>query len=238
MSDAFRNAVIRPIVNRWLATSDVSWRTLRTPDGPPVARSEGPDPDRVLLTGAGISMGYGMESHDVALPGQLARRVTAITGRGVQVDVVAGETLTVEDAVANLTVKRLRELDLVIATPGTFEKLLLLPVSAWRARIELILDHFAENAPASLRVQFVAVPELSHILRMPWPLAVLADRSSRALNRSLAEACAARPYAEFVPFRPTEPVGRGGTGRTYERWADLLAPRVAAALEQHARASA
>src|SRR4051812_19821667 len=125
MSEAVRKTLVSLFVERWLATSDNSWRTLPTPSGPPVAHSDGPDPDRILLFGSGISMGYGMTTHDLALAGQLARQVSERTGRGVQVDVVAGEDLTVENALKNLTVARLRELDVVIATPGTLEKLLL-----------------------------------------------------------------------------------------------------------------
>jgi hypothetical protein len=233
MSEAVRKTLVSLFVERWLATSNNSWRTLPTPSGPPVAHSDGPDPDRVLLFGSGISMGYGMKTHDLALAGQLARQVSDLTGRGVRVDVVTGENLTVENALKNLTVARLRELDVVIATPGTLEKLLLMPVSTWRARVDYLLDHFAANAPASLRVLFVGVPEVSRIVRMPRLLGFLAARSALALNRSLEAACAPRPYVEYIPFQPTERTGRDGTGRTYELWASLIAPSVAEALNEH-----
>lgn len=235
MLDALRTTVITPMVERWLVTSDASWRTLPVPSGPPVASSAGPDPDRILLFGSGIAMGYGMKTHDLALAGHLARQVSDLTLRGVQVDVITGEHLTVDNALKNLTVSRLRELDVVIATPGTLEKLLLMPISVWRARIEYLLDHFAESAPASLRVLFVAVPEMSKIVRMPGLLGWAADRSARALNRALEDACAARSYVEFIPFQPTERSGRAGTGRTYRHWASLIAPAVAVALNEHQR---
>lgn len=237
MLESVRKALIAPLVERWLATSSQSWRTLPVPSGPPVAHSDGPDPDRVLLFGAGISMGYGMKTHDLALPGQLARQVSDLTGRGVQIDVVTGENLTLANALSNLSVARLRELDVVMATPGSLDKLLLMSVPVWRQRVDFLLDHFATNAPASLRVLFIGVPEVSHLVRMPRLLAYSADRSARALNASLESACAARPYVQFIPFRPTEPVGRDGTGRTYERWASLLAPQVATALNEHQRVS-
>ncbi len=233
MFETLRRAVITPMVDRWLRTSQASWRTLSTPAGPPVAHSEGPDPDRVLLLGSGIAMGYGMTSHDLALAGQIARKISDLTLRGVQVDVIAGENLTVENVLKNLTVARLREFDVIITTPGELDKLLLLPVSTWRSSIEYLLDHFSTNAPASLRVLFVAVPEVSKIVRMPALLGWLADRSARHLNRALEQSCAGRAYAEFVPFRPTEFSGRSGTGRTYEQWAGLIAPSVATALNAH-----
>ena len=235
MFEALRTAVVTPMVERWLVASGSSWRTLPVPSGPPVAQSVGPDPDRVLLFGSGIAMGYGMKTHDLALAGQLARQVSDLTLRGVQVDVVTGEHLTVDNALKNLTVSRLRELDVVVATPGTLEKLLLMPVSVWRSRIDFLLDHFAVNAPASLQVLFVAVPEMSKVVRMPRLLGWLADRSARALNRSLEASCASRSYVQFIPFQPTERSGRSGTGRTYQHWASLIAPSVAVALNEHQR---
>jgi hypothetical protein len=237
MFEAFRTAFVTPMVKRWLRTSGASWQTLPVPSGPPVVHAAGPDPDRILLVGAGISMGYGMTSHDVALAGQIARQVSEITMRGVRVDIVVGEDLTVEAARKNLSTRRLRELDVIIATPGTLDKLLLLPVAAWRKRIEYLLEHFSTHAPASLRVLFVAVPEVSKIVRMPRLLGLLADRSARSLNRALEASCAARPYAEFVEFRPTERAGRNGTGRTYEQWAGLIAPTAARALDEHHKVS-
>jgi len=237
MFETFRTTVITPIVERWLASSRTSWRTLPVPSGPPVAHSEGPDPDRILLFGSGIAMGYGMKTHDLALAGQIARQVSDITMRGVQVDVITGEHFTVDNALNNLTISRLRELDVIIATPGTLEKLLLMPLSTWRTRVEFLLDHFAVNAPASLRVLFVAVPEISMVVRMPRLLGWVADRSARSLNRVLEASCAARPYVEFIPFRPTERSGRDGTGRTYQQWASLIAPSVAVALNEHQKVS-
>lgn len=237
MFETLRAAIVTPVVERWLRSSRTSWRTLPVPAGAPVAHVGGPDPDRILLFGAGISIGYGMASHDLALPGHLARQVSELTGRGVQVDIIAGEHLTVQNALTNLTVSRLRELDIVIATPGSLEKLLLLPVRSWRTRVDHLLDHFSANAPASLRVLFIAVPEISTIVRMPRLLGTLADSSARKLNKSLEDACATRPYAHFVPFHPAQQSGREGTGRTYEYWATLIAPSVAAALDEHQKVS-
>ena len=235
MFERLRTSIVTPLAERWLLTSRSSWRTLPVPSGPPLARSEGPDPDRILLFGSGISMGYGMASHELALAGNLARQVSDLTRRGVQVDIITGEHLTVDSGLKSLTISRLRELDVVIATPGSLEKLLLMPSGVWTARMEFLLEHFAQHAPASLRVLFIGVPEMSRVVRMPRLLGFLADRSARALNRALEISCASRPYAQFVPFRPTEFSGREGTGRTYEHWASLIAPAVAAALEEHQR---
>lgn len=234
MFEAIRAAVISPWIRRWLLTAPTSWRTLsEPPSGPASAVVAGPDPDRILLIGAGIAMGYGTASHELALPGRIARQVSERTGRGVHIDVVASEDLTVDTALDVLTVARLREVDVIITTPGTLESLLLMPGPTWRERVEYLLDHFSLNAPASLRVLCVAAPEMSKVVRMPRLLGWLIDRSARRLNSALEASCADRTYAQFVPFRPTERAGRDGTGRTYELWATLLAPSVAAALQEN-----
>ena len=233
MFESLRTAVVAPLVERWLARSRASWRNLPLPSGQQIVQTAGPDPDRILLIGAGIAMGYGMKSHDEALAGEIARQVSELTQHGTQVDVVVGERLTVEVALKNLSVSRLRELDVVITTSGSLDRLLLLPMSVWAGRTELFLNHFAKNAPASLRVLVVGVPEISKVVKVPWLFSELADRWARKLNRVLEMSCATRPYAQFIPFQPTELSGRDGTGRTYRNWAGLIAPSVAAAVQQH-----
>ena len=221
------------LVTRWLAGSRRSWQSLPVPSGPPAAYRDGPDPDRVLLFGSGIAMGYGVGSHDLALAGQIAHRVSDLTRRGVRVDVVAAESLSSQDVLDHLTVSRLRALDAVILTPGSLAHVILMPVARWRQVIEEQLDHFAASAPASLRVVFVAVPEISQILVAPRLLGYLGDRSARTLNRELERLCAARDYVTFVPFLPLKRTDLAETGDAYREWAGLIAPAVATALDEH-----
>ena len=221
------------LMTRWLANSRRIWRRMPVPPGPPAAHTDGPDPDRVLLFGSGIAMGYGVPSHDLALAGQIAHRVSELTRRGVRVDVIAAESLSSRDVVEHLTVSRLRALDAVVLTPGSLEHVILMPIAQWRQVIEEQLDHFAANAPASLRVVFVAVPEVSQILPAPTLLAFFGDRSARALNRELERLCAEREYVTFVPFQPLAPTDLSATGNAYGEWAGLIAPAVASALDEH-----
>lgn len=59
--------IVRPLVRLWLSTSSQSWRALPQPTDSPVVHAAGADPDRVLLIGSGINVGYGVVSHDLAL---------------------------------------------------------------------------------------------------------------------------------------------------------------------------
>lgn len=235
MLERLRDVVVRPLVTGWLATSEYSWRALPRPEGSATVQVAGPDPDRVLLAGSGIAMGYGVRSHDLALAGQLARQLAGLTGRGAQVEVVAREPMLAIDAVAALTPKRLRQLDAIVMTPGGFEDLLLLPATAWRRDVDAVLDHLASAAPASLHAFVVSVPPLPKIVRMPVVMGWLASLTTLSLNRQLRRACDSRPTVTFVPFSPSERAGRGGTGRTYLTWASLIAPSVAATLDETSR---
>ena len=236
MWELLRKAIVRPLVRRWLRASRHSWEKLPTPEREQVVVAPGPDPDRVLLAGSGIAVGYGMRTHDLALGGHLARELASITGRGAEVDVLAQEHMTAESLRTELDARRLLSVDAIVSTPGSVESLLMMSSAAWRAETTGLLDHVHRTAPASVHIFLVAVPPLPDLVPMPWLLARLASLSARRLNRQLREVCASRAFATFVPFEPTEPAGRTGTGRTYQRWAELIAPLVSTALERQAKA--
>lgn len=231
MQETLRKALVLPVLRDWLHSSTHSWRTLPRPSGLPSASAPGANPDRLLLIGSGIAVGYGASSHDLALAGQLARHLSAITGRGAQVDVIVDEEMTADDVRMTLDRKWLGSVDSIVATPGGAETLMLHSARAWRRQVDALLDHVSSHAPASLHVFIVAVPPLPSIVRMPRWLGIFARWTADRINAELRLACAGRRNATFVPFRPDELAGRTGTGRTYNRWAEIIAPLVSAALE-------
>ena len=62
---------------------------LARPADSPQAFVAGRSSLRVLLAGSGPVVGWGVGSHDLGLPGAVARAVAATTGRGVGGDVAA-----------------------------------------------------------------------------------------------------------------------------------------------------
>jgi hypothetical protein len=196
------------------------------------------NPDRLLLVGSGIAVGYGAVSHDLALAGQLARRVSEVTGRGARVDVLVTEEMTGSDVRKALNRKWLTSVDTIVATPGGPETLLMRSPRAWRRQIEAVLDYVLDHAPASLHVFIVGVPPLASIVRMPRILGLLSNISSRRINVEIELLCKSRRSTTFVPFEPKDLAGRTGTGSTYRQWAELIAPLVTAALEPHSPVTA
>jgi len=229
--ELLRRGAVQLLVTRWLSRSKESWTDLPVPAPQQTVSSAGPNPDRVLLVGSGIAVGYGMDSHEVALGGQLAKQLTAITGRGAIVDVLVGDHMTVVSLREALDRARLQSTDAIVATPGSVESLIFMPTAQWRGQVVALLDDIQLRAPASLHLFFVAIPPIQTLMRMPLLLSLLISSSRRRLNRALAEVCEGREYATFVPFEPTEPFGRTGSGRTYAQWAGMLAPAVSRALD-------
>lgn len=231
MHESLRRAFVLPPLRSWLKSSVHSWRSLPRPTGKQSASAPGLNPDRVLLVGSGIAVGYGASTHDLALAGQLARELSRLTGRGAHVDVIVRDEMTGNDVRNSLDGKWLRSVDTIVATPGGPETLLLHSPRAWRKQIDGLLDYITSHAPASLHVFIVGVPPLSTLVPLPRWLATLAERSTRGINAELSLACASRRNVSFVPFKPAERAGRTGTGRTYLHWAELIAPLVAGQLE-------
>lgn len=230
MFEAIQRVVVRPFVERWLATSSQSWKALSVPTGPLTVRAPGPDPDRILLIGSGIAMGYGMKTHELALGGGLARQLSTLTGRGTRVDINTHENMTTDYLLDHVDARRLREVDAIVLTPGGFEALLLYPAAAWRREIDRGFRELARRSPASTRVFIVGLPPVTTLVSLPPLMGLLARFTSHQLNEQLHQACEANPIATFIPFAPTEPVGTTGTGRTYERWSAIIAPPIAAFL--------
>jgi hypothetical protein len=235
MQESLRRVLVRPLVKNWLASSQASWRSLPTPSGKPTAHATGPNPDRLLLIGSGIAVGYGAKTHDLALAGQLARQVSERTGRGARVDVLVTDEMTGNDVKVALTRKWLSSVDAIVATPGGLETLLLHSPGAWRRQIASLLDHVTLVGPSSLHVFMIGLPPLSTIVKLPKLFGFLAARSASGINAELKLLCAARPNTTYIEFTPTELAGRTGTGRTYYHWAELIAPLVSAGLEPHSQ---
>ncbi len=221
-------AVVAPLARLWVANSAESWRSLPRPHDAPFAYAAGPDPLRLLLIGSGMAVGYGVLSHDLGMPGYLARDLSALTGRGASVDVRASSDMTLPTATAQLATLDLTRFDAVIVTLGGLETLTLQPAASWRRNLDALLDSVEAVGESAPHVYVVDTGRMPSYLRMPQPLAKLAERHGLGISEESRAACAAHLRATWVAFRP-----RGGDAvrnanrQTYEEWAGLIAPEIA-----------
>ncbi len=164
-----RHAVAVGVARSWLASSKQSWRQLPRPERSAVTESRGPDPDRILLLGSGIAVGYGVVTHELALAGHLARHLASLTGRGASVAVLASPQLDCAKAREILRLTDLSRYDAIVLTLGGFDGLTFLTVRAWKRGIRAVLDQLAAAEPR-LQVFAMEIPAVALAARLPRSL--------------------------------------------------------------------
>ncbi len=224
--------VAKPAITRWLASSAQSWRALAMPPHRDTQEFRGPDPDRILLIGSGMAVGYGLSSHDAALAGQLARQLAALTHRGSRVDVLTSVDMTADHMVELLDRQTLGGLDAIIATPLGVESLLIISRARWRRHLRLLLSHISETAPVSVQLYLIGIPPVADLSDLPPMLAALSRRAQHRLNIDLERFCAAHPQATFVPLGAVPRADASTTEALYAGLAGVIAPIVADGLNR------
>jgi len=209
-------------------------RTVR-PVGGRQAFVAGRRPLRVLLLGSGPAAGWGVGSHDLALPGALARALAACTGRGAVVDVVPH---------ASAGVRRLRRM-LRAAAPERYDAVVLSGTIAdgawvadsrhWGAGLrELLADARAEGART---VVWLGVPSLRTIRPFDSRFAQSAQDCVEQLNTVARDVCR-ETGALFVPLSApprVEDDNGHGTPADYLFWAREIVDVLTPALQEHER---
>ena len=225
----FVSAVLRPAMRVWLGQRLRSLRSLPKPTDVPHVHTSGVHADRILLLGNGASTGFGVLSHGLALPGHLARQLSLRTGRATDIDVIADVELTAARCLDVLRGTDLERFDAIVMTVGVFESLTQLSPHQWSRDLRLLLDRIERLAPASLRVFLVSIPRMDSVSDFPRLVQWLSDSQATRLNEHTRIVSADYPRVTYVPFSPTDPrdVDRYRSTDTYEKWAALIAPRIA-----------
>ncbi len=231
--------IIRPIMRLMHYRIDRRLRHVPHPVDSPHVHAPGSDPDRVLLFGSGPAVGYGVLSNDLALPGHLARQLSAITGRGADIDVIADPEVTIQGSLALLQELNLWRYDAILLTIGVNNALSLTSVKVWRTAIRALLNHVSEHVPTSTRILVVAVPPIWAVDSLSRISAWIADHHSIVLNRETRRVVANHPRMTFVPFSPlaTADESRFGSTETYQQWATLIVAPLSQQLAEEPRHS-
>jgi hypothetical protein len=216
--------LLRPFCLFWASTTAHSSRGLVRPPGPPRAHAEGADPLRVLLAGDDLSFAYGVLSYDLGLAGRLASHLSALTGRGVDIDVCGAPGMTTAGCMDELDSVDLDRYDALVLSVGATEGRGLFPITRWRDRFTALLD-LGENTSSSLPIFALFVPAARAATDFPSALAPWVDRHVRGLNASMQLSCDSRSRVTVIPNYPSDPGdGRSGSSRFYDEWAALIAP--------------
>ena len=144
--------------------------TPRLPDAalPWSGTLAGPDPLRLLVIGDSTAAGVGAATQDEALPGSLAREVSAGTGRGVSWQAVGRNGATARDLITDyLDAATAEPVDLVFLSIGANDALGLRARWAFARDIRTILTRLREVSPLVL---VSSLPAFFRFELLPNPL--------------------------------------------------------------------
>ena len=216
------------VVDRfWHAILDRCFADVPRPADAPFAHSTGCDPYRVLVFGSGTAVGWGLRSHELALPGQLARELRERTSRGVDVDLIADKCMTALSAVPALEGRLIAPYDAVIVSLGVTDSLRLLSARTFRARMRVLLNDLSARTSPETRLVVLGmqpVPSLPFLERGARILDAHALRLDRVL-REVSSECLKASYVGMSPV--TDPdAGRAASAHHYRLWAEEIAEHI------------
>lgn len=224
--------VARPFVRLWIHLLEGARDDMLMPDDPPLVHSIGVGGHRILIVGGAVSVGWGVASHHLSIPGTLARSLTAHTGRGATVNLVVAPRLKIAGVVPLLRDLDLTRFDAIIVAVGTTDATDLTTRPEWAERLEHTLVTLADAAPGA-RLVVAGIPPLRAIPRYAKTSVSYADRRATILNDQPRRTSESFEKATFVPL--TTPLAAGYSPTSiYERWGARLATVLATGLPSRA----
>lgn len=222
-----------PVMRAFVAAQTLAYNLVPRPMDAPQAHSPGTDSDRILIFGSGAAVGWGVLSHDLALPGALARALSARSGRGVDVDVVASPSITVSTAVRELAGLRLWRFDAIVVTLGARDATNLMSIRVWRRELSALLQLLERDSSRTTHIFVLATQPIRSLPAFNSPLGSVAARHALALDRATAEVCSTLRRTTLVAMTAavTEVPERYRSSAAYRDWAELLADSMAAILD-------
>ncbi|MFD3443694.1 GAF domain-containing protein [Microbacteriaceae bacterium 4G12] len=221
------NPALVPLLRLRAARVRHALAAVMRPEDAPLGHARGHDVDRLLILGSGPALGWGVTTHELALPGSLARSLTAITGCGSTVDLVAREDLRAGEAAAVVADRDLLRYGAIVLVLGSAEAASLTSPSRWTQDLAELVAELNRRAPGVPVVVTGVRP-----VRVPGSgrrLDRVEDGHAAALDAETEALCDAVPSATFVPTtgeaaHPTDP---DEALASFSAWGSALADRVA-----------
>ena len=226
-----------PVLRAWVASKSGEVDRLPRPRDAPESHSAGVDSDRVLILGGGPAVGWGVLSHEIALPGALSRALSRRTGRGADVYVVAVPRLKVCSSLDEITRIKLHRYDAVVITLGVNDAGALTPLRSWERDLTNTLRMMSRRTSMGARIFVAGVHPIRSIPVYDSPLGSVADAHGRKMNAISAQVCDQLPRVTYVPLSAPEPSGplRFRDAMAYRHWAEEFADRMAPQLDVERR---
>ncbi|GAA1684626.1 hypothetical protein GCM10009792_00600 [Microcella alkalica] len=198
---------LRPVLRAWEAWASDARDAIPRPVDGPHAVADGPSPDRLLLVGAGGAVGWGVVSHELALPGSVARALRAGTGRGAVVDVLADERWGLSDIASALRSASPGRYDVVVVVLGAVDVLSGQTSRAWRDAIHDLLEGWRSTAGWATRLVVLQIPELGDLPGLHGAVVGWAERRANELNAILQAQLATERGIDVLRLPPAPALG-------------------------------
>lgn len=153
---AFR--LLRPVLRLMTGSSAARSETTPLPHDEPAVRTGDPLADRLLLVGNGTCVGWGVATHQLALPGALSRALTARLDASVDVDFVGGSIMGVEDAEAWVGDRARRGYRAALVVIGATDAIALVTPTQWRQSLGRLLDRLDADLPPAAPLFVTTLP--------------------------------------------------------------------------------
>jgi lysophospholipase L1-like esterase len=176
--------------------------TPRLPDAaqPWQGTLAGPDPLRLLVLGDSTAAGVGADTQDDGLPGNLARELSARTGRGVSWRAVGRNGATSRDLITDyLDDATADSVDIVFLSIGANDALGLRPRWAFGRDIRTLLTRLREVSPLVL---VSSLPAFFRFELLPNPLRWNLYLHSQSLEDAARAVVAGTPGVHMSPPPP------------------------------------
>ena len=221
-----------PAVRIWAVGMNAGLGGIPRPNDLPKAEALGPDSDRVLILGPGPALGRGVNTHQLALPGALARALTAMTGRGTEVDVITNPSFDIRNMGDAVDVASLWQFDAIVLTPGVTDILAFTSIHVWERHLTLLLAKLGVVAP-KMELFVAGIPPVRSIPGFDTPMGGLVGRHAQSINDVSLAVCSGLSKATFVPLSalPKRSDGRLRAPRDYCLWGQELAVIIAPILD-------
>ena len=238
-SRLWSSRVIAPRFDEWFRALADRAEAAPRPRDLPEAHASGPDPDRLLIWGDGPALGYGVASHDSALPGTLARRLSMSTGRGSDVRVIGMPRLRLRSASAALAAQRLDSFDAVLLFLGTRDAALHIDVAEWKQQMRAVVAGVTRQAASDTWIIIMGIAEDDLTSPVRSTVSRLVARHTARLNAATEEVC--REFRRVSFLSPPRPSGEGLGGirsePDYRQLADTVSLHIASLLDTASTAS-
>ncbi|MDO7883007.1 SGNH/GDSL hydrolase family protein [Salinibacterium soli] len=163
----------------------------------------GPDPLRLLVLGDSTAAGVGADTQDEALPGQLGRELSALTGRGVSWRAIGENGADARELIERYLDEAcaLGPQDVVFLSIGANDALGLRSRGAFVRDIRVLLDRLREASPDAA-ILMSSLPAFFRFELLPQPLKWHLYLHSRSLEDGARAVVEAFPGAHMSPPPP------------------------------------